>query len=193
MLIILFTFCSQSNTSSLIIHENISDDKLVFVDWNCIMQTEILKQATNGKRQRANHLHILSVSIEKKGILFLETSALESTNVEAAFSNVLAGSSFSHAFIFRLFIVPFPFYEHMFLDSMCTFLDIICTSWNKWCVDLLHVMYTYFPVKSVHTFLYIISTFTLHFVQILLQICAHSWKWCACFPGNVLHTFWNKL
>lgn len=32
--------------------------------------------------------------LEKKGILFLETSALESTNVEAAFNNVLAGNSF---------------------------------------------------------------------------------------------------
>lgn len=30
---------------------------------------------------------------EKKGLLFIETSALDSTNVEAAFSEVLSGSS----------------------------------------------------------------------------------------------------
>lgn len=32
--------------------------------------------------------------LEKNGLLFLETSALESTNVEAAFNSVLAGNSF---------------------------------------------------------------------------------------------------
>lgn len=30
--------------------------------------------------------------LEKKGLLFLETSALASTNVEAAFNNVLEGN-----------------------------------------------------------------------------------------------------
>ncbi len=32
-----------------------------------------------------------SYHLEKNGLLFLETSALESTNVEAAFNNVLTG------------------------------------------------------------------------------------------------------
>lgn len=34
------------------------------------------------------------VCLEKKSIMFLETSALESTNVEAAFNSVLTGNLF---------------------------------------------------------------------------------------------------
>lgn len=39
--------------------------------------------------------------LEKNGLLFLETSALESTNVEAAFNNVLAGNSFEFIKLFN--------------------------------------------------------------------------------------------
>lgn len=40
------------------------------------------------------------INAEKKGLLFLETSALDSTNVEAAFTTVLAGNIYIYLFLY---------------------------------------------------------------------------------------------
>jgi len=45
-------------------------------------------------------MQLICTVLEKNGLLFLETSALESTNVEAAFNNVLAGKSQCNVYIY---------------------------------------------------------------------------------------------
>lgn len=44
------------------------------------------------------------INTEKKSLLFLETSALDSTNVEAAFTTVLAGNIYLYFFFYTCFM-----------------------------------------------------------------------------------------
>lgn len=53
------------------------------------------------------------INTEKKGLFFLETSALDSTNVEAAFTTVLAGNIYIYLCLHMLHVFLYCWYKWM--------------------------------------------------------------------------------
>lgn len=57
---------------------------------------------------------------ERNGLSFIETSALDSTNVETAFQNILTGNSLNYNFVYRivfkngLHLILFPLKNELF-------------------------------------------------------------------------------
>jgi len=59
---------------------------------------------------------------ERNGLSFIETSALDSTNVETAFQNILTGNSLNYNFVYRIYYFQKRITISYFFHSKINFL-----------------------------------------------------------------------
>jgi len=59
---------------------------------------------------------------ERNGLSFIETSALDSTNVETAFQNILTGNSLNYNFVYRIYCFQKRITISYFFHSKINFL-----------------------------------------------------------------------